>query len=272
MSVKAVLKDVEKIKAEIQKVELADAHCHLDLIGDRALIDGAIHHGVLTIITDGIDIQTSKKALQLCDGKNIFAAIGIDPENALKIEEDDVEEQVASISSMLEQNKRKVVAVGEIGLDYTKAGDFALVAKQRTIFGHMLDLAKRFELPVSVHSRNSIEDVLMMLKERNMVKVHLHFFEGNVQQAKEAERLGYMISIPPIESTKRRGVIKDIAIDNLMAESDSPVVGATPKDVETSVRMIAQVKGLDYHKTAELLTMNTKRFFGIHVKLGFMRS
>jgi TatD DNase family protein len=272
MGMKEFVKDVEKQKMHVQKVELADAHCHLDLMTDDQLILASIHHGVLTIITNGVDKRTSKTALKLADGKNIFPAIGIDPENAMKIEEEYLDDELTEMSEMIKANREKIVAVGEIGLDYTKASNFNLVAKQRTVFERMLDAAKSAKLPVSVHSRNSMDDVLAILKERGMEKVHLHFFEGNVQQAKEAERLGYMISIPPVESTKRRAVIKDIAIDNLMAESDSPVVGATPRDVEKSVRMIAEVKGIEFERAAEILVINTKRFFNIHMKLGFMRS
>jgi TatD DNase family protein len=127
-------------------------------------------------------------------------------------------------------------------------------------------------LPASIHSRNALKQVLYTLKEKKVEKVHLHYFEGDVEEAKEAERLGYMISIPPLESGKRKRVIKAISLDNLMAESDSPVVGASPRDVQTSVKLVAETKGIEFETAAEALTMNTKKFFNTHSKSGFMRA
>ena len=152
-----------------------------------------------------------------------------------------------------------------------KAATFEQKAAQQTVFERMLDLAKELDLPVSVHSRDSMDAVLMTLKKKEMRRVHLHFFEGNVFQAKEAESRGYMISIPPIDSAKRRLVAKDVSIEMLMAESDCPVVGESPALVEKSIRMIAEMKGMVFEKAAETLTLNTKKFFNI-TKPAMMRA
>jgi TatD DNase family protein len=273
MGMRGLVKDVERETKRAQKVELADAHCHLDLITDHQLVLEAVNYGVLTIVTDGIDLVTSKTAIRISQlNKNVYAAVGIDPEKALYLEGMLVNRGVEDIKGLLKSNSERIVGIGEIGLDYTKAKDSSQIKRQKNMFEKMLDLANEFELPVSVHSRESMDDVLSILKEKGNKKVQLHFFEGNMQQAKDSERRGYMISIPPIDSSKRRSIIKDIAIDNLMPESDSPVVGATPKDVEKSVRMIAEVKGIDFERAAETLVSNTKRFFNIGAKPGFMRS
>jgi TatD DNase family protein len=266
-----VEEDRERVTVESQKVEYADAHCHLDMIEDREIIDRAISHGVLTMVSNGVNAATNKRTLELCDKRRIFAALGIDPENAVKIPDDDLDSEIEAGIAMIKKNMDKVVSVGEIGLDYTKARTFELVAKQKTVFERFLEAAKELKLPVSVHSRNSMDEVLRILEEHKMERVHLHFFEGNVAQAKEAERKGYMISIPPIESNKRRLIIKDVGIDHLMAESDAPAVGATPIDVETSVRIVAETKSITIPRAAEALTLNTKRFFNLQTKIGFMR-
>ena len=195
-----VLNEIKLVKAE--KVELADAHCHLDMIKDPSAIQDAMSHGVLTMISNGVSTHTNKKTIELCDKRRIFAALGIDPENAMKIGDDDLDEEIEKNAALIKSNLNVVVAIGEIGLDYLKANSYDLVAKQKTVFERFLDIAKSLDLPVSVHSRLAMDDVMAMLKEKDIEKAHLHFFEGNVQQAKEAERLGYMISIPPIESTK----------------------------------------------------------------------
>ena len=271
-TLKRMVKETEeKITVESQKIEYADAHCHLDMIKDSNLIDQAISYGVLTMVSNGVNTATNRRTLELCDKRRIFAALGIDPESAVKIPDDDLDSEIEANIAMIKKHIDKVVSVGEIGLDYTKAQTFELVAKQKTVFERFLDAAKELKLPVSVHSRNSMDEVLKMLEEHKMEKVHLHFFEGNVAQAKAAERMGYMISIPPIESSKRRLVIKDIGIDHLMAESDAPAVGATPRDVEISVRMIAETKHITVPRAAEALTLNTKKFFNLQTKIGFMR-
>ncbi len=249
-----------------QKVDLADAHCHLDLISDTKIIHDAIEAGVSTIITDGINIATNRKALKLADWKHIFPALGMDPETALAIKEHDLEKEISETEELIRANANNIVAIGEIGLDYMKAWEEKKIARQKTVFGRMLDLALELNLPVSVHSRNSMNDVIEILHKKGLKKVQLHYFEGDSDQAKKAVELGYMISIPPALTTKRKVVIKYTDISNLMAESDSPVVGKSPKEVDISVQMVANIKEIPFDRAAEALTLNTKRFFNIHPK------
>jgi TatD DNase family protein len=269
MPTKAV--ETQAVKNVKQLFEMADAHCHLDMV-DPPLIQEAIRHGVLTMITNGVNFATNRMALGISDGKNVFPALGIDPQNALEIPDGDLDKEIMRNIKLIKDNASRVVSIGEIGLDYMHAKDFRQVAKQKTVFERFIDLAMEMNIPVSVHSRNSFEDVIETLKGKGAQKVHLHFFEGNVQQAKEVERLGYMISIPPLESSKRSRIMKEVSIDNLMVESDSPVVGSSPKSVELSVRMIAEAKMISIERAAEALTLNTKRFFNILPKPGIMRS
>ena len=253
-----------------QILPMADAHCHLDMVNPPDIID-AIHSGVLVMITDGVNMKSNRRALEISDGRHVYPALGIDPQHALLIEDDDLDDEINANIALIKANREKVVAIGEIGLDYKHAGTFELTAKQRTVFERFLDLALETKLPVSVHSRDAMDDILDILKEKNMEKVHMHFFEGNVQQAKEAERRGYMISIPPHESNKRKHVIKEVSLDNLLAESDAPAVGQTPKDVRTSIGIIAETKMLSVERTAGALLDNTRKFFNLHTKTGIMR-
>lgn len=271
-SVKQISREIAQMQHESQKVEMADAHCHLDILEDSSLLLNAINMGVHTIITNGINSTSSRRALDLSEGRYIFPAIGVDPETAVSMEGDALDKEIEHVVKLMRDNRKKIVAVGEIGLDFMKAKTPEALVRQKKTFGKMLDMAKELDLPVSVHSRNSMDAVLDMLKEREMKKVHLHFFEGSVMQAKEAEKRGYMISIPPLESRSRKDVIKDVSIDRLMAESDCPVAGKSPLDVEFSIHMIADLKGIPFAKAADILTQNTKRFFEIdRVKLGGIR-
>jgi TatD DNase family protein len=266
MNTKDVVKAVMFNTHQKEIIEMADAHCHLDLVSDRKLIDDSIKNGVRTIITNGVDTKSNAKNLEIADNKNIFTLLGIDPEHA-NVTDEELEFNV----NLIKKNADKITGIGEIGLDYGRVKDLVPIEKQKVVFARFLDLAVELKLPVSIHSRDALEDVFQILNDKNVQMVHMHFFEGNVQQAKEIEKKGYMISVPPIQSGKRSKVIKEIAIDNIMAESDSPVVGLSPSYVERSIGMISEIKKIEFKKAADLLTQNTKRFFKINRKGTFMR-
>jgi TatD DNase family protein len=263
MKMKNVVKDVV---LDRQVVEMADAHCHLDLINDRNIIKYAIENGVFTIITNGVDTKSNMRSMELVDNRNIFALLGIDPEHA-----DITDEELEFNLKLIKQNANRIVGIGEIGLDYGRIKDTIAVDRQKRVFESFLELAKQLKLPVSVHSRNALDAVLQILSDKKIEMAHIHFFEGNLQQAKEIEKRGYMISVPPVHSSGRSKAIKEIAIDNIMAETDAPIVGASPKDVERSIQIVAEAKGIEVKKAADLLTQNTKRYFKIKTKEALMR-
>ncbi len=248
---------------EASITRMADAHCHLDMLSAEE-ISNAIKSGVRVIITNGVDTKSNMATLKLADNINIFAAVGIDPEHS-NISGEELEFNI----HLAESNRQHIVAIGEIGLDNKITADANLLKRQREVLDRFLDLAVSLNLPVSVHARNAVEDVLLMLEEKNIAKAHLHFFEGNAEQAKRAERRGYMISIPPFKSSRRDRVIKDVAIDNILAESDAPAAGTSPLDVKKSIEIIASAKGMSFEKAAEVLFYNTRKFFGIDA--GFVR-
>ena len=251
---------------EKQVTEMADAHCHLDLLGDAAEIAESIRYGVRTIVTNGVDTKSNMKAMELADSKNIFAMLGIDPEHA-GMGDEELEFNI----KIIRQNSTRISGIGEIGLDYGKVKEKVPIERQKSVFVAFLDLAKELRLPISVHSRDAIADVIHILEDRKMEMVHIHFFEGGVQQAKEVEKNGWLISVPPIDSSKRGKIIKEIAIDNIMAESDAPIVGTTPRDVEKSIEIVAEAKRIEFKRAADLLTQNTKKFFRLQTKGMFMR-
>ena len=268
MQTKQLLQKRETLHKSV--VEMADAHCHLSILSDPVIINDAVAYGVSTIITNGVDTPSNIKTLAVADNKHVFAAIGVDPEHALAIEESDFQKELDFNINLARQNVERIVAIGEIGLDYSVGGGPHNLARQKKVFGMFIDLADELSLPISVHSRNAIKDVLAFLAEKQAKRVHLHFFEGGVEEARVALRRGYMISVPPIESSKRKKVIAMMPLENLMAESDAPVVGQTPKAVEKSIRYVAEIKRMEFEDVAAALTENTKRFFGVGANGGRM--
>jgi TatD DNase family protein len=248
-------------------VELADAHCHLDLM-TGAQIGEAINASVKTLITNGVDIKSDMESVKLADGRNVFVMLGMDPEHAILLKEEELDIAVGLIRGSIGPG---IVGIGEIGLD----GKVGNMPWQKKVFGKMLDLALELDLPVSIHSRDALDEVLQMLESKSVKKAHIHFFEGSIEQAKRAERLGFMISIPALESGRRRKVIKEVSIDNIMVESDAPAAVKSPKDVGKAVEMIAEEKRITFEQAANAVVANTKRFFGIErgkPKLTLMRN
>jgi TatD DNase family protein len=162
---------------------------------------------------------------------------------------------------MIRSNASRIIAIGEVGLDYKKAQSASEKDKQKRVFEGFLELADELHLPVSVHSRDALDDVIRMISAHDPERVHIHFFEGNSEQTKAIEELGCMVSVPPVESSKRGRAIKELGLGRIMAESDAPLVGATPRDIEKAVSSVAFLKGISFESAAEALTRNTKSFF-----------
>ncbi|MDE1856755.1 MAG: TatD family hydrolase [Candidatus Micrarchaeota archaeon] len=263
MQSKQILKEKERETQQRTKVEMADSHTHLDLFQDLAQVDSAISYGVSTIITCGVDTKTNFRSLELQDGRHIFAALGVDPEHLSGMGKDEIDFNM----KLIRERRGQIVAIGEVGLDYKITSEKEEIAKQKSAFSGFLKLAKELDLPVCIHSREAMSDTMEMVEESGAKKVMFHFFSGDEHEAMRAASKGYMISIPPMESSKRRRVIKAVPIDNLLVETDSPVASATPRDVERAIRMVCEAKGLAFDKTAERLTLNTKRFFNIRSPL-----
>ncbi|MGC8567728.1 MAG: TatD family hydrolase [Candidatus Micrarchaeia archaeon] len=242
-------------RKEIEITELADAHCHLDMV-NRAEIDEAIKLGIKTFISNGGSTKSNTKTLEISDGINVFPAIGIDPDNAENMTKNELEFNL----DLIRENASRIKSIGEIGLDY-KNRTQAQMAKQEEAFREMLRLAKELGKPVSVHSRDAIKSVIKIIDEEKIEKAHIHFFEGNMEDIKALKSIDCMVSIPPLESKRRNEIIKMVDIEMIMAETDAPAAAKKLTDLKEAVKIIAREKEMDYTETARILTKNTKRFF-----------
>ncbi len=235
--------------------ELIDAHCHLDMFPDPEIIKKDSKFGGLsTIITAGGSRASSLAAIRIADGEMVFAVIGIDPQSAAT-DEDFIDD----ITGFVKANK-KIIGIGEIGLDYKVGPEKAL---QKRVFERQIELAKSLDMPIVVHSRGAIADVIEIVKRHAVSKAMFHFFEGDETVAKELAGLGYLISIPPTESSRRKRVINALNISNISVETDSPVVGKSPLDVIRTVEWISELKGLPFNETSARITENVKKLFSL---------
>ena len=253
-------------------MKLIDSHAHLtsdDFNEDRSfLIKDLSNFAVNCVIISSSNLENSYKAVELSKSfDNLYAQVGFHPENVESFDETSIEKL-----ENLAKNP-KVVAIGEIGLDYYWKDDNK--AEQKDVFIKQLDLAKKLNLPVVVHSRDSIDDCLEILKNYPELKVQIHCFAYSYMHLMECMKRGYYISIGGVVTFKNAENEKNAAInvdlDKLMLETDSPYLSPEPyrgrrndprKIVEVA-REIANLRGMKLSKLAKRTSKNTKEFFNI---------
>ncbi|KGG80877.1 hydrolase TatD [Caloranaerobacter azorensis H53214] len=254
---------------------LIDSHAHLDdkrFDKDRdKIIKNLKDNDVSIVINPGVDLASSIKAVALAEEyENIYAAVGIHPHDAKTMDEDTIE----VLKSLLK--KDKVIAVGEIGLDYHY--DFSPRDVQKKWFREQIKLAKEFNLPIIVHDREAHKDVYDILKEEQdgTLRGVLHCFSGSVEMAKEYIKMGFYISFAgPItfkNAKTPREVAKAIDINRILIETDSPYLTPHPHRgkrneplyVRYVAAMIAELKGMTTEEVARITAENTKKLFNIN--------
>lgn len=239
-----------------EMMPFADAHCHLELFDDpSSAVEEARKSGVGIIITAGSNASSNVKMLELAKG-GVYGVAGISPDFSVS-EGRHIEE----LAELIKMNKN-IIGIGEIGLDSTIIESVAM-EKQKEAFEKQLEVAKLLEIPVVLHARKAIDQVIKILEEKEVEKAVFHFFEGNEEHARMAEKKGYLISIPPGESSRRKRVIKAIGLNSIVAETDSPAVGKSPADVVKVIQQIAELKRITLEEAGEQITKTIKEYFYI---------
>jgi len=255
---------------------LIDTHAHLDMRefnDDREeVIARAREAGVEYIVTIGTTVESSRDAVMLADKYDfIYAAIGIHPH-----EVKDILHPAYEILRHFAGHK-KVVAYGEIGLDYFH--EHSPRADQKRKFRDMLREARRLELPIIVHDRDAHEDTLQILSEEWAPELGgvLHCFSGDLAMATKLIEMGFSISIAgPVSFPKAealREVVRQIPIEHLLIETDAPYLAPQPMRgkrnepafVRHTAEAIARIKGLTFDDVARITSFNAMQLFGIGV-------
>ena len=210
---------------------LIDTHTHLDdarYDGDRdAMIDRARQAGVERFVTIGCDLASSRAAVALADQHQfVYASIGVHPHEVKHISEGWYDE-----FRRLACNK-KVVAYGEIGLDYHY--NHSSPRDQRERFREQIQLARELHLPIIIHTREAQDDTITILKEEKAAEVGgvFHCFSGDAWLAKDALDLGFYLSFSGILTFQNATMLRDIAkhtpLDRLLVETDCPYLTPVP--------------------------------------------
>lgn len=262
-----------------QKVFLIDTHCHLDMKDYNKdlenVLDKSYKNGVKSVITIGIDLKSSKKAIALSKTHPmVFATAGIHPHDVANIDKKSLD----AMSSLIEKERDSIVAYGEIGLDFVKR--YSPIETQKKYFYEQLAIANNFKLPVVVHDRQAHDDILEILKKMGPFDSGgiMHCFSGDIEYAKKILGLGFFISIPGIVTFKNaidlQQVAREIPLDSLLIETDGPFLAPVPHRGKRNeplfllytAQQIAKLKEIPIDEVAKVTTANAAGIFNFDLQ------
>lgn len=254
-------------------MEFIDSHSHLfasEFDMDRLqTVERAVNEGVSKMILPNIDKDTIEPMLELCNAfpQHCYPTIGLHPTSV----KDDYPDQLKVIDKYLGSHLFK--AIGEVGIDLY--WDKTYFRQQCEAFSYQIALARKHALPLVIHSRDSFAEILEVLREHHQGASYsgvFHSFSGNEEQAGEAIALGFKIGINGIVTFKNASlaaVVKEIPLENILLETDSPYLAPVPKRgkrnesayIPLIAVKIAEIKGIAIDEVAEVTTQTTKTLF-----------
>ena len=253
---------------------IIDSHAHYDdeaFEEDRETLLNSFHeNGIEYVINSSASMESVKSTLELMEKfPFIYGTLGIHPNDAAELNEE-------KFKWLKEQyQKDKVVAVGEIGLDYYWDEPDASIQKEW--FSRQMELAREIKLPIVVHSRDAAKDTLDMLKAHHAGEIggEIHCFSYGVEMAREFLNMGFYIGVGGIVTFKNAKklveVVEYMPLDRILLETDCPYLAPTPNRGQrnTSLNLtyiakeIANIKGIDYDEVVAVTSQNTKTLFQI---------
>ena len=250
---------------------LIDSHAHIQLDkfdADRgAVLERAQEAGVHAIMVIGFDLETSRRAIALAEEYDqIYATVGMHPHDAK-----DLDAETVGIFRDLAAHP-KVVALGEMGLDYYR--DLSPRPIQKATFERQLDLAEELDLPIVIHNREAYHDILPILQaRRGRVRGVMHCFSGDVEIMRQSLALGFYIGIGGPVTYRKSDALQEVAqkvpADALLVETDCPWLAPQfrrgkrnePAYVRATAEKIAKLRGISLEEISELTTQNFEALF-----------
>ncbi len=247
-----------------------ETHCHLDFpeydLDRDTVIKQANAQGVEYLINIGSSIEGSIRSVGLAQTYPcVYATVGIHPHEADGFSQINLE----VLETLARQEK--VVAIGEIGLDYFK--NYSSAENQRNLFLSLLDLAKKVSLPLVIHTRQAQEETLSILREAMPIEGVVHCFSGDESFLKQCLDLGLFVSFTCNITYKKaqslRNLVKIVPLDRLMLETDAPFLSPEgfrgrrnePARVRLLAEEVARIKGIKLEEVAEVTSSNAIAFF-----------
>jgi len=248
---------------------LVDSHCHLNYLEDPAarLVD-ARARGIRGFLCIGVDHKGLADVQALAaEHADVWASAGVHPDAA-------GEAPAARNWLPVALEQPKVIAVGEMGLDYARDPDALTKRIQQECFEYQLDLADRRQLPVVIHTRGAQADTLALMRAYPSVRGVLHCFTESWEMAKAAIDMGYYVSMSGIVTFKNaeqvRAVARSIPSDRLLVETDAPWLAPVPNRGKTNqpafvhdtAKFVAELRGVSFTDLARQTTTNFAQLFG----------
>lgn len=252
---------------------MIDTHCHLDFDvydGQRdKVVAEANATGVHTIINIGVDRNSSVRSVELADTyDSVYAAVGVHPHDA-KTLTDKVELEIKELA-----HRPKVVAIGEIGLDYYR--NLSPHDIQRKAFRRQLELAVELKLPVVIHTRESFRETVDIVREyaTDLVGGVFHCFPGNNDDAFEVFSLGFIISVGGVitfKDSRMSRVAAEAPLDKIILETDAPYLTPVPHRgkenhpayVKYVYKKLAELRGIGVEEVEKVIDRTAQKLFGL---------
>lgn len=270
----------------MEVVILIDSHCHVEwksYDSDRDALVAKWKKGLKAVISSCSRPHDFDKALAFPSKYPgfVFLTAGFHPEFMKEVSEKDKTAYLGKIR----KNKNKIVAIGEIGLDYDWIKEPAEQERSRQLFEEMLTLAKELNLPVVIHSRNSHKDVLDILEKHQMSKVYLHMWGGHQEEfLKRVLDAKYFVGVNTIVFTSKnyKKVVRDVPLDRLLLETDAPwlalkkdgdayKIDSQARNEPTNIKLvsekIAEIKGVPFETIWKTCGANAVRFYSLPLSL-----
>ena len=248
---------------------LIDTHSHIDMIelDSDSIIDEARAYGVEKIIVPSADKSSFDRVINLTKKYDeVYGALGIHPTEVLKHSAEDFE----LIKTLCRENN-KIVAVGEIGLDYY--WDRSFIEEQRFAFIKQVEIARELGLPILIHDREAHFDTFEIVKDVNDINIVMHCFSGSLEFAMQCVERGFYIAFGGVLTFKNAKKIKEVAknipLERILIETDAPYLTPEPfrgKEnhpayVKFVAQQLANLRDIDYSEIVKITNENAKRIF-----------
>ena len=245
---------------------LFDAHIHLsdpEYESDIPLIIESMNKQNIKACCVSMDIDTCQNTMKLSEqSKNILPFLGIHPEKA--------QDNPAPVYEMIKEHQSKISGIGEIGLDKTYINSEHEWETQKQVFTNQLSLAEKFQKPVSIHSRKTLDDIFDILSSFKIRNILLHWFDGNKKQLKRAMDFGFYVSYGPllVYANDKQTLLSNTESDKLLVETDGPVRFSRCFGYKTAqilflpsvVFCASRILNMTYEETVIILEKNSHRY------------
>jgi TatD DNase family protein len=249
---------------------MIDCHCHLeqhDFDLDREKVIENCKKEMKAVITCCAHPKDFDLTLQLVEKYKgfVFCTVGIHPEHVKEISEKEKDEFL----DLIKKNKNRINGIGEVGLDFDFIKEKEWQEKQKKLFSEFISFAKELRLPLVIHSRAAYEEAVKILEQEDAKQVLMHMFGANHLVKRIIENDWYVsMNTIVLRSKKHKKVVRDMPLEKLLLETDSPWLGLErkrndPLSVKIVAEKIAEIKKLSFEEVNKITTENAVKFFSL---------